>query len=104
MDDLRARALRAAREAETPFERQRREAVAAAEASRKAHIQRLVDEANQLCRRELGVKVNPQWRLLYDDQGLCAEIDGVQIKYFGNGRLSHTLASLGKEIARRGRP
>jgi hypothetical protein len=100
MDDLRDRALRAARAAETPAERKRREAEAKAKTSGNARLQQLIREANEICQRELGVRAH--WHPYNDNRAVYAEIEGVKVEYRGHGRLSHTLASLGKGIARYG--
>jgi len=100
MDELRDRALRAAHEAESPAQRKRRLAAAAADTSREARVRRLISEANQLCQREFGVRA--RWEPSFDDKSVHTVIEGVKVEYRGNGRLSHTLASLGKEIEYRG--
>ena len=100
MDELRDRALRAARAAEGPAERKRREAETRAKASGNARVQQLVREANEICRREFGV--GARWYPYKDNRAVYAEIEGVRVEYRGHGRLSHNLASLGKEIGRYG--
>ena len=95
MDDLYHRALRAA---ETPADRKRREAEATAEASRNARLERLIHEANLICQREFGIRTH--WFPCNNGRAVCAEIGHVKVEYHGQGRLSHTLASLGKEFAR----
>jgi hypothetical protein len=101
MDDLRDRALRAARAAETPAARKRREAEATAETSRNAGLERLIGEANLICQREFGVRT--YWRPCNNNRAVYTEIEHVRVEYHGHGRLSHTLASLGKELDRSGR-
>lgn len=98
MDDLYHRALRAA---ETPADRRRREAEAKAEASRSAGLKRLIHEADLICQREFGIAA--YWHPCNNDRAVYAEIEGVRIEYYGHGRLSHTLASLGKQYIRNGR-
>jgi hypothetical protein len=98
MDDLYHRALRAA---ETPAERKRREAEATTEASRNEHLKRLIHEANLICQREFGIRT--RWLPCNNGKAVYAEIDHVRVEYHGRGRLSHTLASLGKEFARNAR-
>lgn len=101
MDELHDRALRAARAAETPTKRKRRDAEATAETSRNANLTRLINEASSICRRELGVSA--KWRPFNNNKAVYAEIEFIRVEYHGHGRLSHTLASFGKELDRRGR-
>ena len=84
----------------TRSQRKKREAAAAADTSRQAHVRRLIIEANELCKREFGVTA--RWEPSLDDKSVHALIEGIRVEYRGNGRLSHTLASLGKEISDRG--
>ena len=95
MDDLYHRALQAA---ETPAYRKRREADATAEASRNARLRRLIHEADLICQREFGVRA--YWRPCNNGKAVYAEIEHVRIEYYGHGRLSDTLVSLGKKFAR----
>lgn len=94
VDELRDRALRAAQEAETSAQRRRRTRRVAAEANSRSN--RLIREADDLCRTQFGVSAD--WYQA-GNGSVCAYVEGVLVSYRGKGELSHNLASLGREIA-----
>ena len=96
MNDLHDRAVRAAQDAANPAQRRRRAAADKAEASKRESQNRLLREAREFGPREFGAGAN--WHK--DDQnGVLAIIEGVTVRYLGNGKFSHSLVTLGQEIA-----
>ncbi len=86
MDELRTRALRAAREAE---EQKTRDAGAA----EKAEVRDLLMGADHACQREFGIKAD--WTIR---KGIAStRIEGVWV-FYQSGNLSHNLATLGDAI------
>jgi hypothetical protein len=112
MNDLRDRALRAARE---QAEQREREATKKAEAQRQ-YEERLIAEAEALCEQTLGVKAKFHTRPVYHPDGgielgkisVYTVIEGVSVEYhpadghyYQEPTLSHDLARLGAEIQER---